>query len=82
MTSLEGTRPPIEDTRRRHLVEVTIDSLAELGYVARRLRKLPPARACRRLVAHYSANRMVCSMRRFARWRAAWANQVSVACAR
>ena len=40
MTSLEGTQAPIEDTRRRQLVEVTIDSLAELGYVGTTLAQI------------------------------------------
>src|SRR5258705_6991761 len=40
MTSVEGTEAPIEDTRRRQLVEVTIDSLAELGYVGTTLAQI------------------------------------------
>jgi len=54
MTSLEGTQGPIEDTRRRQLVEVTIDSLAELGYVGTTLAQIAArAGVSPGLVAHY-----------------------------
>jgi betaine-aldehyde dehydrogenase len=54
MTSLEGTQAPIEDTRRRQLVEVTIDSLAELGYVGTTLAQIAArAGVSPGLVAHY-----------------------------
>jgi betaine-aldehyde dehydrogenase len=54
MTSLEGSPPPIEDTRRRQLVEVTIDSLAELGYVGTTLAQIATrAGVSPGLVAHY-----------------------------
>jgi betaine-aldehyde dehydrogenase len=54
MTSLEGTQPPIEETRRRQLVEVTIDSLAELGYVGTTLAQIAArAGVSPGLVAHY-----------------------------
>ena len=46
--------PPIEDTRRRQLVEVTIDSLAELGYVGTTLAQIAVrAGVSPGLVAHY-----------------------------
>ena len=38
--SPEGSQLPIEETRRRQLVEVTIDSLAELGYVGTTLAQI------------------------------------------
>ena len=45
---------PIEDTRRRQLVEVTIDSLAELGYVGTTLAQIAArAGVSPGLVAHY-----------------------------
>ena len=45
---------PIEDTRRRQLVEVTIDSLAELGYVGTTLAQIASrAGVSPGLVAHY-----------------------------
>jgi len=54
MTSLEGTQAPLEDTRRRQLVEVTIDSLAELGYVGTTLAQIAArAGVSPGLVAHY-----------------------------
>ncbi len=54
MTSLNDTQPPIEDTRRRQLVEVTIDSLAELGYVGTTLAQIAArAGVSPGLVAHY-----------------------------
>jgi betaine-aldehyde dehydrogenase len=54
MTSPEGTQPPIEDMRRRQLVEVTIDSLAELGYVGTTLAQIAArAGVSPGLVAHY-----------------------------
>jgi betaine-aldehyde dehydrogenase len=54
MTSLEGNQAPIEDMRRRQLVEVTIDSLAELGYVGTTLAQIAArAGVSPGLVAHY-----------------------------
>jgi betaine-aldehyde dehydrogenase len=54
MTYLEGSPPPVEDTRRRQLVEVTIDSLAELGYVGTTLAQIAArADVSPGLVAHY-----------------------------
>ncbi len=54
MTSLEASQLPIEDTRRRQLVEVTIDSLAELGYVGTTLAQIAArAGVSPGLVAHY-----------------------------
>jgi len=54
MTSLEGNQAPIEDTRRRQLVEVTIDSLAEVGYVGTTLAQIAArAGVSPGLVAHY-----------------------------
>jgi betaine-aldehyde dehydrogenase len=54
MNSLEGTQGPIEETRRRQLVEVTIDSLAELGYVGTTLAQIAArAGVSPGLVAHY-----------------------------
>src|ERR1700728_4105754 len=54
MTSAEGSPSPIEDTRRRQLVEVTIDSLAELGYVGTTLAQIAVrAGVSPGLVAHY-----------------------------
>jgi len=53
-TSLEGNQAPIEDLRRRQLVEVTIDSLAELGYVGTTLAQIATrAGVSPGLVAHY-----------------------------
>ncbi len=54
MNSLEGSEPPIEDSRRSQLVEVTIDSLAELGYVGTTLAQIAArAGVSPGLVAHY-----------------------------
>src|ERR1700721_3044940 len=54
MTPLDGTQGPIEETRRRQLVEVTIDSLAELGYVGTTLAQIATrAGVSPGLVAHY-----------------------------
>jgi betaine-aldehyde dehydrogenase len=54
MSYLEGSPPPIEDTRRRQLIEVTIDSLAELGYVGTTLAQIATrAGVSPGLVAHY-----------------------------
>ena len=54
MTYFEGSQPPVEDTRRRQLVEVTIDSLAELGYVGTTLAQIAArADVSPGLVAHY-----------------------------
>jgi betaine-aldehyde dehydrogenase len=54
MTSLEASQLPVEDTRRRQLVEVTIDSLAELGYVGTTLAQIAVrAGVSPGLVAHY-----------------------------
>ncbi len=54
MTSAEDSPAPIEDTRRRQLVEVTIDSLAELGYVGTTLAQIATrAGVSPGLVAHY-----------------------------
>ncbi len=53
-TFLEGSQSPIEDTRRRQLVEVTIDSLAEVGYVGTTLAQIAArAGVSPGLVAHY-----------------------------
>ena len=40
MTFLDGSQSPVEDTRRHQLVEVTIDSLAELGHVGTTLAQI------------------------------------------
>jgi betaine-aldehyde dehydrogenase len=54
MTSAEDSPSPIEDTRRRQLIEVTIDSLAELGYVGTTLAQIAVrAGVSPGLVAHY-----------------------------
>jgi betaine-aldehyde dehydrogenase len=54
MISAEVPASPIEDTRRRQLVEVTIDSLAELGYVGTTLAQIAArANVSPGLVAHY-----------------------------
>jgi betaine-aldehyde dehydrogenase len=54
MTAAEDSPSPIEDTRRRQLVEVTIDSLAELGYVGTTLAQIAArADVSPGLVAHY-----------------------------
>jgi betaine-aldehyde dehydrogenase len=53
-TFLGGSQSPIEDTRRRQLVEVTIDSLAEVGYVGTTLAQIAArAGVSPGLVAHY-----------------------------
>jgi betaine-aldehyde dehydrogenase len=50
----EVSQSPIEDSRRRQLVEVTIDSLAELGYVGTTLAQIATrAGVSPGLVAHY-----------------------------
>jgi betaine-aldehyde dehydrogenase len=54
MIPLDGSQPSTEDTRRRQLVEVTIDSLAELGYVGTTLAQIAlRAGVSPGLVAHY-----------------------------
>src|SRR6202521_6385784 len=54
MIPLDGPPPSTEDTRRRQLVEVTIDSLAELGYVGTTLAQIAArAGVSTGLVAHY-----------------------------
>jgi betaine-aldehyde dehydrogenase len=54
MTSAEDSPSSIEDSRRRQLVEVTIDSLAELGYVGTTLAQIAVrAGVSPGLVAHY-----------------------------
>jgi betaine-aldehyde dehydrogenase len=54
MIPLDGSHPSVEDTRRRQLVEVTIDSLAELGYVGTTLAQIANrAGVSPGLVAHY-----------------------------
>jgi betaine-aldehyde dehydrogenase len=54
MTPGEASLSPIEETRRRQLVEVTIDSLAELGYVGTTLAQIATrAGVSPGLVAHY-----------------------------
>jgi betaine-aldehyde dehydrogenase len=54
MTPVEDSPSPIEETRRRQLVEVTIDSLAELGYVGTTLAQIAVrAGVSPGLVAHY-----------------------------
>ena len=54
MTHIEGSPPPVEESRRRQLVEVTIDSLAELGYVGTTLAQIAArADVSPGLVAHY-----------------------------
>ena len=54
MTPAEDSPSPIEETRRRQLVEVTIDSLAELGYVGTTLAQIAArAGVSPGLVAHY-----------------------------
>jgi betaine-aldehyde dehydrogenase len=53
-TASDASQPPIEETRRRQLVEVTIDSLAELGYVGTTLAQIAArAGVSPGLVAHY-----------------------------
>jgi len=52
--STTTAQPLIEDVRRRQLVEVTIDSLAELGYVGTTLAQIAArAGVSPGLVAHY-----------------------------
>jgi betaine-aldehyde dehydrogenase len=54
MSSPNAPPAPVEDTRRRQLVEVTIDSLAELGYVGTTLAQIAiRANVSPGLVAHY-----------------------------
>src|ERR1700690_647085 len=54
MTPVEDSPSPIEETRRRELVEVTIDSLAEVGYVGTTLAQIAVrAGVSPGLVAHY-----------------------------
>jgi betaine-aldehyde dehydrogenase len=54
MQSAESFSEPIEEMRRRQLVEVTIDSLAELGYVGTTLAQIAArAGVSPGLVAHY-----------------------------
>src|ERR1700727_1990360 len=54
MTPADSSPSPIEDARRRQLVEVTIDSLAELGYVGTTLAQIAGrANVSPGLVAHY-----------------------------
>ena len=54
MLSPEGLPQPTEDYRRRQLVEVTIDSLAEVGYVGTTLAQIAArAEVSPGLVAHY-----------------------------
>lgn len=54
MIPLDGSHPSVEETRRRQLVEVTIDSLAELGYVGTTLAQIANrAGVSPGLVAHY-----------------------------
>ena len=51
---IENALPPAEDTRRRQLVEVTIDSLAEVGFVGTTLAQIAArAQVSPGLVAHY-----------------------------
>ena len=53
-TSTESLGEPIEETRRGQLIEVTIDSLAELGYVGTTLAQIASrAGVSPGLVAHY-----------------------------
>ena len=53
-SSTEPSREPVEETRRRQLIEVTIDSLAELGYVGTTLAQIAGrAGVSPGLVAHY-----------------------------
>ncbi len=52
--SLEGSRDAVEETRRCQLIEVTIDSLAELGYLGTTLAQIAGrASVSPGLVAHY-----------------------------
>jgi betaine-aldehyde dehydrogenase len=54
MNSVEDMQSPVEEARRRQLVEVTIDSLAEVGYVGTTLAQIAArANVSPGLVAHY-----------------------------
>ena len=54
MIRVAGSREPIEEMRRRQLVEVTIDSLAELGFSGTTLAQIAGrAKVSPGLVAHY-----------------------------
>src|SRR6202045_1096830 len=54
MIPLDGPPPSTEDTRRRQMVEITIDSLAELGFVGTTLAQIAiRAEISTGLVAHY-----------------------------
>jgi betaine-aldehyde dehydrogenase len=54
MIPRDASHPSVEDNRRRQLVEVTIDSLAELGYVGTTLAQIAArADVSPGLVAHY-----------------------------
>ncbi len=54
MNRAEGAREPVEEMRRRQLIEVTIDSLAELGFVGTTLAQIAGrAEVSPGLVAHY-----------------------------
>ncbi len=54
IASPDALTPPVEDARRRQLVEVTIDSLAELGYVGTTLAQIASrADVSPGLVSHY-----------------------------
>jgi len=58
MQSAENIAEPIEEMRRRQLVEVTIDSLAELGYVGTTLAQIAArAGVSPGLVAHYFSDK-------------------------
>jgi betaine-aldehyde dehydrogenase len=58
MQSAERFPEPIEEMRRRQLVEVTIDSLAELGYVGTTLAQIAArAGVSPGLVAHYFSDK-------------------------
>src|ERR1700722_3322176 len=58
MQSAESFPEPIEDMRRRQLVEVTIDSLAELGYMGTTLAQIAArAGVSPGLVAHYFSDK-------------------------
>jgi betaine-aldehyde dehydrogenase len=54
LSASHGTPEPLEESRRRQLIEVTIDSLAELGYVGTTLAQIAGrAGVSPGLVAHY-----------------------------
>src|SRR6202171_811412 len=54
MTFLEGSQSPIEESRRSQLIEVTIDSLAEVGFSGTTLAQIAGrAGVSPGLVAHY-----------------------------